>query len=239
MPSLPFEEAKARVGTLSIGALLAVAGGFLDGFTYVGHGRVFANAMTGNVVLLGVYLFSGDWRTALRHLPPIIAFLLGVSVAQAMQFHSKRTGAGAPYVPVLVLEIWVLLILSLLPQATPDFLFTISIAFAASIQVQTFREVHGRVYSSTFTTGNLRTLSEAAFFYLFEDSRASLRVLKDFSAICAAFLLGAAAGGLATRNLGNRALSFDIVLLILVAIQVRRRLRIGGDGDRRFVGAAQ
>jgi len=27
--------------------MLAAAGGFLDGFTYVGHGRVFANAMSG------------------------------------------------------------------------------------------------------------------------------------------------------------------------------------------------
>ena len=35
MPSLAFEQARLRVGTLGIGALLATAGGFLDGFTYV------------------------------------------------------------------------------------------------------------------------------------------------------------------------------------------------------------
>jgi len=237
MPSLPFEEAKARVGTLSIGALLAGAGGFLDGFTYVGHGRVFANAMTGNVVLLGVDLFSGDWHMAFRHLPPIIAFLLGVSVAQAMQVHAKRSGATAPYIAVLMLEIWVLLVLSLLPATTADFIFTITIAFAASVQVQTFREVHGRAYSSTFTTGNLRTLSEAAFSWFVERNRQAVRVIKDFSAICSAFLLGAAAGGFGTREFGNRALWCDIVLLILVAIQVRKRLRVRNDRNRRAVGA--
>lgn len=237
MPSLPFEEAKARVGTLSIGALLAGAGGFLDGFTYVGHGRVFANAMTGNVVLLGVDSFSGEWSTAFRHLPPILAFLFGVSVAQAMQFHAKRTGATAPYLAVLMLEIWVLLVLSMLPATTTDFLFTITIAFAASVQVQTFREVHGRAFSSTFTTGNLRTLSEAAFSWVVERNRQAVAVIKDFSAICCAFLLGAAAGGFGTHEFGNKALWCDIVLLILVAIQVRKRLRMRDDRNRRAVGA--
>ncbi len=222
---------------MGIGALLAGAGGFLDGFTYVGHGRVFANAMTGNVVLLGVNFFAGDWHTAFRHLPPILAFLFGVSVAQAMQFHTKRNGATAPYTAVLMLEIWVLLVLSLLPATTTDFIFTISIAFAASVQVQTFREVNGRAFSSTFTTGNLRTLGEAAFSRLVERNRQSATVIKDFSAICSAFLLGAAAGGFATHEFGNRALWCDIVFLILVAIQVRNRLRVRDDRNRRAVGA--
>jgi uncharacterized membrane protein YoaK (UPF0700 family) len=62
----------------------AAAGGFLDGFTYVGHGHVFASAMTGNVVLLGINSISGSWRTAFRYLPPILAFLLGLSTARAI-----------------------------------------------------------------------------------------------------------------------------------------------------------
>ena len=37
-----------------IGALLAVAGGLLDAYTYLMRDGVFANAQTGNIVLLGV-----------------------------------------------------------------------------------------------------------------------------------------------------------------------------------------
>src|SRR5271163_1291025 len=69
---------------LSTAALLALVGGFLDGFTYVGHGHVFANAMTGNVVLLGIYGFSRDWERSLRHLPPIVAFVLGIAAARTL-----------------------------------------------------------------------------------------------------------------------------------------------------------
>jgi uncharacterized membrane protein YoaK (UPF0700 family) len=226
MASLGFEEARSRVGTLSVGALLAAAGGFLDGFTYVGHGHVFANAMTGNVVLLGINCFSGSWRTGLRHLPAILAFLLGISAAQALQLHSKRRGGSIPYAAVLVFEIGVLLVLSLLPATAADMLFTTSIAFAASVQVQIFREVDGQSYNSTFTTGNLRTLSEATIAWFLDGRKpASSQIIRDFSIICAAFLAGATAGGYTTQTFGNRALWCDVLLLGLIAILVNSRLR--------------
>jgi uncharacterized membrane protein YoaK (UPF0700 family) len=226
MDSLAFDEAKLRVGTLGIGALLAAAGGFLDGFTYVGHGHVFANAMTGNVVLLGINCLSGSWRTAFHHVPAILAFVAGVCASQAMQLSSKRRGVSAPYPGVLVLEISVLLVLSLLPATTADILFTTSIAFASSIQVQTFREVNGHSYNSTFTTGNLRTLSEAAFTWFSEGhDQEAARVARDFAVICAAFLVGATAGGYGAQAFGNRALWCDIALLVWIAIRVAACLR--------------
>jgi uncharacterized protein DUF1275 len=45
---------RTRPDTLPTGLLLAGAGGFLDAYTFVGRGGVFANAQTGNIVLLGV-----------------------------------------------------------------------------------------------------------------------------------------------------------------------------------------
>jgi uncharacterized membrane protein YoaK (UPF0700 family) len=223
---LTFEEAQKQVGVLGHSALLAAASGFLDGFTYVGHGHVFANAMTGNVVLLGINILSGPWHSAFRHLPPILAFLLGISVSAALQLHSKRQHRSPPYVTVLVAEIGILFGLSLLPARTNDLLITTIIAFTASVQVSIFREVNGRSYSSTFTTGNLRTLSEATFAWLFEGHRSELaRVMKDFSVICLAFLLGATTGGYATHAFGNRALWCDMALFLLIAVLVERGVR--------------
>ena len=212
------------MGTLDIGVLLAAAGGFLDGFTYVGHGHVFANAMTGNVVLLGISCYSGSWKTARHFLPAILAFVVGVSVSQIMQLHSKRRDVSPPYPAVLALETVVLVVLSLLPATTADILFTTSIAFVASVQVQTFRNVNGQTFNSTFTTGNLRMLSEAAVGWFMEGHNAASGVVKDFSAICAAFLLGATTGGYGFQTLGNRALWCEIFLLGLVAIRVRGKL---------------
>jgi uncharacterized membrane protein YoaK (UPF0700 family) len=64
-------HSRSSGGTIRLAALLAIAGGFLDAFTYIAHGGVFANAQTGNVVLLGVFAARGDWLGAVRHvLPP-------------------------------------------------------------------------------------------------------------------------------------------------------------------------
>jgi uncharacterized membrane protein YoaK (UPF0700 family) len=205
--------------------VLASAGGFLDGFTYVGHGHVFANAMTGNMVLLGIDCISGAWGAARHHFHAILAFMAGVCVAQAIHLYSRRRGISVHYAAVLVMEICVLVTLSLLPATVADTLFTTSIAFASSVQVQTFGEVNGKSYSSTFTSGNLRILAEATSIWFFEGhSQAAARVMRDFSVVCAAFLAGATAGGYATQTLGNRALWCDVILLAAVAIYVQSRL---------------
>jgi uncharacterized membrane protein YoaK (UPF0700 family) len=181
--------------------------------------------MTGNVVLLGINCLSGSWQAAFHHFPAILAFLAGVCVSQAIQLHAKRRDVSAPYSAVLVLETAVLLVMSLLPATTADIFFITSIAFAASVQVQTFREVNGQSYNSTFTTGNLRTLAEAAVLWFREGkSPAAAQVVRDFSVICAAFLAGAVAGAYTVQKFGNRALWCDVVVLVLVAIRVRSRM---------------
>jgi len=202
-------------------ALLALIGGYLDGFTYVGHGHVFANAMTGNVVLLGVNLVTSSWHQGLRHLLPIITFFLGISAAKAVGLGAQRKVIRYPYLTVLAVEICVLLGLSFLPGTTPDFWITTSIAFASSMQVETFREVNGHAFNTTFTTGNLRTLSENLFDWFFAGHTEEARKrMWDFFVICLAFFLGAAAGGFGTLHLGNRALWVDVLLLVFVLLRL-------------------
>ena len=65
-----------------VGALLAVIGGYLDAYTYISRGGVFANAQTGNIVLLGINLSAGNFSKALSYLAPIAAFIVGVFVSE-------------------------------------------------------------------------------------------------------------------------------------------------------------
>ena len=47
--------------SLANGLLLAFAGGMMDAYTYLCRGQVFANAETGNLVLLGIQLAQRNW----------------------------------------------------------------------------------------------------------------------------------------------------------------------------------
>jgi uncharacterized membrane protein YoaK (UPF0700 family) len=206
-----------RCKSLPVSAALACAGAYLDGFAYVGHGHVFANAMTGNVVLLGVDAISGSWRRSLSHLLPILMFLAGVASARAATLPGIRRWLKHPELAVLGIEILVLFGLGWLPAATANFPVTMSIAFAASLQMATFREINGRSYSSTFTTGNLRTVIESGFDWLFLGrQRNHLAAAADFAAICAMFLVGASLGAFATPKLRNHALWIDVAVLCCV-----------------------
>jgi uncharacterized membrane protein YoaK (UPF0700 family) len=200
---------------LYVAALLAASGGFLDAFTYLGHGRVFANAMTGNVVLMAVAAGTGAWRQALLHLPPILAFLLGVAAAHIFQLPRIRARVPNPAIASLTAEMLFLVAGGWFPVAFPDVPLVLSISFLAALQSSAFRTVGDWTYNSTMTTGSLRVFGEAALraMYIREDPAAS-RKMKLFGGICLAFFGGAVLGGLCTWRMNNKALWIVDVLLL-------------------------
>jgi uncharacterized membrane protein YoaK (UPF0700 family) len=217
------------VGLLN-SALLASVGGFLDCFSYVGHGHVFACAMTGNVVLLGAYALAKGRAQSLAHLPPILAFLLGVGAAKAILLPREPRLVRRPYPFILLAEMAILLGVSFLPKTTSDLWISATVAFAAALQVEAFRVVDDRSFNSTFTTGNLRAFSAGAFEWLFKDKRAEARIkVRDFGTISLMFFVGAVAGAWATRGMGNSALWIDVALLAVVMVRLRSRQILAAD----------
>lgn len=60
---------------------LTLSGGFQDAYTYFSRGKVFANAQTGNMVLMAANVVNGDISGFLRYLFPVLAFSLGIICA--------------------------------------------------------------------------------------------------------------------------------------------------------------
>lgn len=206
--------AASKPDTLISASLLATTGGLLDAVVYTLHGHVFANAMTGNVILLGVTAFSRDWMQAVRHLVPICAFLIGVAASRFLRLLPQFYASVA----VLALEMLVLLAAGFAQPSFPEMLFTSIISFTSAFQVSTFRIVGRFAYNSTFITGNLRTAAEA-FVNKFIDPDLSERPSEGAKArklfiICSFFLAGALLGAWAGPHLGNRTLWFAEPLLL-------------------------
>jgi uncharacterized membrane protein YoaK (UPF0700 family) len=70
-------------GMFTIALFFTLAGGFMDAYSYLARGRVFANAQTGNIVLFAVYGSEGDWQAAERTVPPIVAYVAGIAVGRS------------------------------------------------------------------------------------------------------------------------------------------------------------
>src|SRR5215510_7750348 len=71
--------------SLAVACLLTLSGGFLDAFSWMSLGGVFANSQTGNFVFLGMNVALGNWHEAAHHVPPILAFLTGAFVATRLK----------------------------------------------------------------------------------------------------------------------------------------------------------
>ena len=149
--------------TFRVAALLAVVGGFLDAYTYILRGGVFANAQTGNIVLLGVHMADGDYRQALYYVVPIIAFSIGVFITEVLKkYFSSREFAMYEHW-IIAIEVLLLLIIGFIPPSMPDGVVNVTISFVCSLQVNSFRKIKNLPYATTMCTGNLRSGTEKLF----------------------------------------------------------------------------
>lgn len=205
--------------SMRLGALLAVAGGFFDAYTYLCRGGVFANAQTGNIVLLGLELAEREWLRALAYLAPILAFALGVAVAEVVKRRGKARqagGAGMHWRQVIVLaEIVLLAVAAFLPQRM-DMAVNILISFVCAMQVEAFRKVRGSAFATTMCTGNLRSGTEQLVIWRQTGDANAARKARHYYCIILFFILGAALGAVCTDTLGERALLITCVPLLAV-----------------------
>ena len=56
---------KVTEESMRLGAILAIAGGFLEAYSYIVCDGVFANAQTGNIAILGIAISKLDFEKAI------------------------------------------------------------------------------------------------------------------------------------------------------------------------------
>lgn len=200
-----------------MGMLLALVGGYLDAYTYITRDGVFATAQTGNTVLFAVRAASAEYEGAIQNVPPFLAFIAGVLVAELIKDKLR------PYHrPVLLLEFLILLIVGFLPASIPNMIITIAIAFVSSLQIATFNKLGDWSYNSTITTGNLRTAAQASYAAFFGHDQEAKRKFISFTAIILSFIGGTLTGTLFSTSLGTSAI-WIAAGIILVSVLLYRK----------------
>ena len=139
-------ETRQMSESFRLGAVLALAGGFLDAYTYLVRGGVFANAQTGNIVLLGVRLMEGDWAGAGHYLVPILAFAAGVLTAELVHARCGRWERLHWRQLTVAAEMILLVAVALLP-GWADSGANVLVSYVCAVQVQSFRKVAGSAFA--------------------------------------------------------------------------------------------
>lgn len=210
-----------------LGALLAVAGGILDAYTYLVRGGVFANAQTGNIVLLGVRLIQGQWSLVLHYLIPILAFAVGVIVAELIKQRFRYSG-GVHWRQITVgLELVLLAAVALLPSSL-DSLANVAVSFVCAIQVESFRKVNGNAFATTMCTGNLRSGTERLFLYLKSGERDHWARAIQYYGIILCFIGGAALGALCAGPMEQAGVLISLLPLALAFVMMFEHKSLAG-----------
>ena len=222
MPSL---KPHGQMSEAFITALfLSVSGGLQDVYTYLYRGKVFANAQTGNIVLMAVKLFAGKWSEALRYLIPLCAFALGIFVAEFIRLKLKRMQWLHWRQLVVLFEILMLFVVGFLPQEL-NLLANSLVSFSCAMQVQSFRKVNGYAFASTMCIGNLRSGTESLSIYLRDKRPEALRKALHYYGIICVFALGAGAGGICSLHIGLRAIWISSLLLCIAFSMMQKEHR--------------
>lgn len=210
---------------LFVGSFLALTGGFLDAYTYVSRGGVFANAQTGNLVLMGIKLADGEWLRAVYYLVPILAFLAGILLTERIKDKLSRRAEARWEHSILILEIALMMLIGFVPTSVPNILVNTTVSFICSIQVHSFRTVAGAPYASTMCTGNMRSAMEQLYRALSKADAEARRKVGVYACIVGLFCVGAGVGARLTALLGIRAVWCCCALLAAAGVAMRRAER--------------
>ena len=205
------ERAKQTSESIELGIVLALAGGFMDAYSYVARDGVFANAQTGNILLTGVHISEGNYALALRFLAPVLCFSLGIMLSDLVH---ERFSSRIHWRQVTVLvEALILLGVSFVPDDL-NILANSLTSLACGMQVESFRKIHGHGIATTMCIGNLRSAMQNMDDYLLNRDRGFLENGLLYFGLIACFAAGAVLGNWCVGRLGHMAIGVCSGLLV-------------------------
>ena len=208
--------------SIIISALLSISGGLQDAYTFNVRGRVFANAQTGNIVLMSQNLLLGNIGQAVYYCLPVLSYLSGVVSAVIIQnlFHNSSKVFWRQV--VLLMEIVALTAVGFFPEPyhmVPNML----VSFSCAMQVHSFKEIRGNRFASTMCIGNITSASESLGKYIFTRNRRDLsKFLIIFGMVCF-FAAGAGIGGVFSYIIKEKTIWISSVLLIVSALLMNKK----------------
>ena len=200
--------------SIELGIVLALAGGFMDAYSYMCRDEVFANAQTGNMLLLGINLSERNWGMALRYLFPVLAFAIGIALADVVRMHAKDKSLFHWRQLSVLCEALVLFVVCFFPQSMNLAANSLT-SLACGIQVESFRKIHGNGIATTMCIGNLRSATDLWCAYTeTKDKKIRQRSLQYYSFILV-FAIGATLGGIVTDAVGVHAVWICCIGLLI------------------------
>ena len=215
--------------SLCIALILALLGGFLDAYTFILKNGVFANAQTGNLVLLSISVFTGQVGSVPKYLLPIVFFSFGILLSECIKSTALIKSESNKIRFVLVFKAALLIMIGLTSPVTADLFTTCSVSFLAAIQVGIFNKLKGAAVATTMITGNLKSAMQSLHAFLYNKDRSAGKMFVRYLSVIVFFGAGASAGAFLTRVFRDNSIYFCLIFLFaayaILTVDGKRAIR--------------
>ena len=192
---------------------ITLAGGFQDAYSYLMRGKVFANAQTGNIVLLFKNIVDLNFKGAVAYLIPVLSFAFGIYVAVRFEDAiEKRILHWRQY--IVAFEIIIMILVSFIPENLNN-LANALLSFSCAMQVYAFKKIYGLSFATTMCIGNLRSATENLSKYHITKNRTYLENSKKYYTVIFIFGMGAALGYISSDFFGLKSILLAASLLTI------------------------
>ncbi|HFU4054633.1 TPA: YoaK family protein [Streptococcus suis] len=174
---------------LRVACSLTFISGYLNAFTYVTQGGRFAGVQSGNVISLAYYMAKGDIAQVVNFCVPILFFVIGQFFTYLARKYFEKQSWSWHFGSSLIMLICILLTILLSP-VMPAYFTIASLAFVASIQVETFRRLRGVPYANVMMTGNVKNAAYLWFKGMVEQDTELKKTGRNILFTIIGFMLG-------------------------------------------------
>lgn len=216
MRNLKLEKYENLHETFPVVLFLTLAGGFQDAYSYHLRGSVFANAQTGNIVLLFKNIVDLDKLGIIKYIIPLIAFTAGVYFAVRYEnFHRSKNMNWRQV--ILLFEIVIMVLVSFMPESLNN-LANALLSFVCAMQVYSFKKIYGLTFATTMCIGNLRSATENLSRYHVTGDKNFLSASLKYYTVILIFGIGAGLGYLFTDFFQLKAILIAALFLTIALI---------------------
>ena len=203
--------------SIEVGIFLALSGGFMDAYSYINRGKVFANAETGNIILMALKVCEGKFFEAVNYLIPIISFAVGVAICEIIKYRKERINMIHWRQILVLFEIFAFIAVGFLPQEMNRVANSI-ISMISGIQFATFPKIRGTAMATTMCTGNLKTGTQNMYRGIKTGDKSAIEKGLYYYVCILVFILGTMVGYFAVKLIAEKAIFLAALAMINIFI---------------------
>lgn len=203
-------------------AVLTFVGGFLDVYTFVSRGGVFANTQTTNLASLGYYTAVGEFANIPKYIFPILCCILGGVVSTLWMRRSK----DILHKKLFIFEIIVFIAIGFIKGEEYNMIINCTLSFMTAYQLNLFRKYGELAHNTTISTGNIRQVGELVAKDIANRNTGAKKTSIKYASLVFMFLVGAIVSALLTNMMHEYSIwlcCIMIVGIIIIGIQKEKQ----------------